>query len=113
MVTGQQEMQAHSRETSFVVLLFFFFHLTFVLTILVSKEKQDDYRHFLTYTQYPFPLNFMSSSVHSHSFSYLPIVQETRVQSLGQEDPLKKGMATHSIILAWRISWTEEPGYSP
>jgi len=55
----------------------------------------------------------MSSSNHSQSFSYLPVVQETRVQSLGQEDPLKKGMATHSSILAWRISWTEEPGYSP
>ena len=32
------------------------------------------------------------------------------VQSLGQEDPLEKGMATHSNILAWRIPWTEEPG---
>ena len=36
--------------------------------------------------------------------------QETRVQSLGQEDPLEEGMTTHSSILAWRISWTEEPG---
>ena len=40
----------------------------------------------------------------------LPTMQETRVQSLGGEDPLKKGMVTHSSILAWRISWTEEPG---
>ena len=40
----------------------------------------------------------------------LPAVQETRVQSLDQEDPLEKGMATHSSILAWRIPWTEEPG---
>ena len=39
----------------------------------------------------------------------LPAVQETQVQSLGQEDPLEKGMATHSRILAWRIPWTEEP----
>ena len=39
----------------------------------------------------------------------LPAVQETWAQSLGCEDPLKKGMATHSSILAWRISWTEEP----
>ena len=39
----------------------------------------------------------------------LPAVQETRVQSLGQEDPLEKGMATQSSILAWRIPWTEEP----
>ena len=44
---------------------------------------------------------------------------ETWVQSLGQEDPLENGMATHSSILAWKIQWTEEPGqrslvgYSP
>ena len=37
-------------------------------------------------------------------------IQEMQVQSLGQEDPLEKGMATHSSILAWRIPWTEEPG---
>ena len=44
----------------------------------------------------------------------LPAVQETGVQSLGREDPLEKGMATHSSILAWRIPWTEEPGgYNP
>ena len=40
----------------------------------------------------------------------LPAMWETWVQSLGWEDPLEKGMATHSSILAWRISWTEEPG---
>ena len=40
----------------------------------------------------------------------LPSPQETRVQSLGQEDLLEKGMITHSSILAWRIPWTEEPG---
>ena len=39
----------------------------------------------------------------------LPTMQETRAQSLGQEDPLQKGMATHSSILALRIPWTEEP----
>ena len=39
----------------------------------------------------------------------LPAIQETRVRSLGQEDPLEKGMATHSSILDWRIPWTEEP----
>ena len=37
-------------------------------------------------------------------------MQETRVRSLGQEDPLEVGMATHSSILAWKIPWTEEPG---
>ena len=40
----------------------------------------------------------------------LPSMQETWVQSLGQEDPLEKKMVTHSGILAWRILWMEEPG---
>ena len=40
----------------------------------------------------------------------LPAMWETQVQPLGWEDPLEKGMATHSSILAWRIPWTEEPG---
>ena len=40
----------------------------------------------------------------------LPAVQETRVQSLEQEDPLEEGRPTHSGILAWRILWTEQPG---
>ena len=40
----------------------------------------------------------------------LPAVQETQVGSLGWEDPLEKEMAAHSRILAWKISWTEEPG---
>ena len=40
----------------------------------------------------------------------MPAIQETWVQSLGLEDPLEKGMATHSSIPAWRIPWTEEPG---
>ena len=39
----------------------------------------------------------------------LPAMQETWVRSLGQKDPLEKGMATHSSILTWRIPWTEEP----
>ena len=40
----------------------------------------------------------------------LPVMREAWVPSLGQEDPLKKEMATHSSILAWKIPWTEEPG---
>ena len=40
----------------------------------------------------------------------LPATQETQVRSLGREDPLEKGMATHFHILAWRIPWTEQPG---
>ena len=37
-------------------------------------------------------------------------IRETRIQSLGREDPLEEGMATHSSVLAWRIPWAEEPG---
>ena len=40
----------------------------------------------------------------------LPVMREIWVQSLGWEDPLEEGMATHSSFLAWRIPWTEEPG---
>ena len=39
-----------------------------------------------------------------------PAMRETQVPSLGREDPLEKGMATHSSVLTWRIPWTEEPG---
>ena len=45
--------------------------------------------------------------------NHLPAMQETQVQSLGRKDPLEKEIATHSSILAWRISWTEEPGELP
>ena len=41
---------------------------------------------------------------------HLPTMLETRVQSMGQEDPLEKEMATYSSTLAWKIPWTEEPG---
>ena len=46
----------------------------------------------------------------AESVKNLPAMQETWVRSLGWEDPLEKGKATHSSILAWRIPWTEEPG---
>ena len=50
------------------------------------------------------------ASLVAQSVKNLPAVQETQVLSLGWEDPLEKEMATHSSILAWKISWTEEPG---
>ena len=46
----------------------------------------------------------------AQSVKNLPAMQQKQVQSLGWEDPLEKGIATHPIILAWRIPWTEEPG---
>ena len=55
-------------------------------------------------------LTFPRASLVAQVVKYLPAMQETQVQFLGREDPLQKGMATHSSILAWRIPWTEEPG---
>ena len=52
----------------------------------------------------------MGTSLVAQMVKNLPAMQETRVQSLGQEDPLEKGMAIHSSILVWKIPWTEEPG---
>ena len=50
------------------------------------------------------------ASLIAQSLKNLPAVQETQVRSLSWEDPLEKEMATHSSILAWKISWTQEPG---
>ena len=62
------------------------------------------------------PRAYCNSWVHSRAslvaqmVNNPPTMQETCIQSLGQEDPLEKGIAIHSSILAWRIQWTEEPG---
>ena len=52
----------------------------------------------------------LRASLVAQAVKNLPAVQETRVRSLAREDPLEKEMATHSSILSWKISWTEEPG---
>ena len=52
----------------------------------------------------------MGASLVAQMVKNLPAMLEIWVQSLGREDPLEQGMATHSSILAWRIPWTEEPG---
>ena len=57
-----------------------------------------------------FPCYLTKASLVAQMVKYLPAMQETWFQSLGQENPLQKEMATHSSILAWRIPWTEEPG---
>ena len=49
------------------------------------------------------------ASLAAQTIKNLPVIQVSRVRSLGWEDPLEKGMATHSSVLAWRIQWTEEP----
>ena len=50
------------------------------------------------------------ASLVAQMVKHLPAMWETRVRSLGQEDPLEKEMAAHSSTLAWKIPWTEEPG---
>ena len=52
----------------------------------------------------------VGSSLVAQTVKNLPAMQVTQVQSLGQEDPLEKGLATHSSVLAWEVPWTEEPG---
>ena len=54
-------------------------------------------------------IRILRASLVAHMGKNLPAMQETWVRSLGQEDPLEKGTATHSNILAWRIPWTQEP----
>ena len=54
--------------------------------------------------------NEKRTSLVAQTVKNLPAMWETAVPSLGREDPLEKGMAIHSSILAWRIPWTEEPG---
>ena len=52
----------------------------------------------------------MLASLVAQIVKRLPAMRETQIQFLGREDPLEKEMATHSSILAWKISWMEEPG---
>ena len=59
------------------------------------------------------PLVITWTSLVAQSVKNMPAVHETPVRSLGWEDSLEKEMATHSSILAWKISWTEEPGGLP
>ena len=75
----------------------------------VRGRFQDDSRA-LHLLYFYYALYFYWASLVAQMVKNLPAMQETWVGSLGQEDPLEKGLATHSSILAWRIPWTEEPG---
>ena len=85
-----------------------------LISFLEMTKKVTDQIHRDTYNnikgkRYGYnciPLGFSGGS----SVKNLPAMQETRVRSVGRESPLEEGMATHSIILAWRIPWTKEPG---
>ena len=69
-----------------------------------AQRAENNCRHFYTYLAAG--MGFPSGS----GVKNLPAMRETWLQSLGWEDPLEKGMETHSSILAWKIPWTEEPG---
>ena len=56
------------------------------------------------------PSSYVKASLVTQMIKNLPAIQETQFRSMGWEDAQEKGMATHSIIPAWRIPWTEEPG---
>ena len=60
-----------------------------------------------------YPLQYSWVSLVAQTVKNPPAMRETWVRSLGWEDPLEEGMATHSSILAWRIPWTKEPGGLP
>ena len=87
-----------------------------IIIYMPSRPKQ------LSINSWTFPLNsrlvfpictnisLFGASLVAQLVKDLPAVQETWVQSLGWEDPLEKEISTHSSILAWKISWTEEPG---
>ena len=62
------------------------------------------FHYFITFSYY------LWASLITQSVKKFPIMQKTRLPSLDWEDPLEKGMATHSSIFAWRIPWAEEPG---
>ena len=70
-----------------------------LIGVISEKEKSEIFKSCLG-----FPVAQMVKN--------LPAMREAYVRSLGQEDPLEEGTATHSSILAWRIPWTEEPGGS-
>ena len=71
--------------------------------MIASSNRTDDLYNLIYFY-------IIWASLVSQTIKNLLAMQEIRVHSLGWEDPLEKGMATHSSILAWRITWTEEPG---
>ena len=97
-------MQLSSK--NYLILCLFFFNWTRFSLLICNSFKYSGILLAVTFT---FIRGFPGGSV----VKKVPAMQETQetwVRSLGQEDALEEGMATHSSILAWRIPWTEEPG---
>ena len=117
-----------------VIFLFFYCYLIFstyytlkvaigCYTFVTKQCVLLSFKHYFLFTltywliqsvviKFTFTQNFICirASLVAQSVKNLPAVQETRVRSLDWEDPLEKEMATHSSMLAWKISWTQEPG---
>ena len=88
----------------------FLLFLNFLHALIKIPSLAHDFCHKLS----GILLTMYLASLVAQMIKNLPAVQKTSVQSLGWEDPLERGKATHSSILAWRIPWTEEPGgHSP
>ena len=85
--------------------LWFYMFYMMCLHFLVNKEEGEKSAVSKCICMYTYGASQMAEIVKN-----LPSVKECWVQSLGREDPLEKGMGTHSSILSWRISWIEEPG---
>ena len=81
-------------QVSFIIFLIEYTHILYVLNT----------KHF------PSDFEYNGAYLVVQMAKILPAMQKTQIQPLGKGDPLEKGMATHSSILAWRIPWTEEPG---
>ena len=78
----------------------------------LDMEQQTGFKSGKVYVKavYCHPAYLTWASLVAQMVKRLPAMWETRVRSLGREDPLEKEMATHSRALAWKISWMEEPG---
>ena len=86
---------------------------TLLAFVLLHSIVQDQICLLLLVSWLPtfaFQSPIMNIHININMYIYVCVCQETLVQSLGWEDPLEEGMATHSSILAWRIPWAEKPG---
>ena len=79
-------------------------------TRLKQLSSSSVQQHVRSWMSVPYPHGSEGFSLVAQTVKNLPAIWETWVWSLGREDPLEKGMATHSSIFAWRIPWVEEPG---
>ena len=75
-----------------------------------SEDREKGNRAPAGMTSDALSLGSSATSLVAQTVKRLPAMLETRIRSLGREDPLEKGMATHSSTLAWKIPWMEEPG---